>query len=108
MENIFKNYKKCWFNRYFVKMEYHSPPLGYRGDVERVPFYKYKCDEGIIIGECYKYVGVYVSERRYDGMENLENESAALVKRKRIDFYKVLLSYNSIVLVGKDDVSILD
>jgi len=98
-----EEYKKVSFTRILKKMKY-------RGN-KRVPSYKNRYSqksEGYIIGEFYKYSGDYVKGNPGTAPFYDDFEPAELKNRKRVNFYKVLISYNNIVFVNKNDIIFKD
>jgi len=110
-----EQYKKCKFKRYCLGITYDNYPASEKPNKYLNSFKYYKRaeyadveGEGYIIGECYKYEGEYQEKKAPSGLFYDDYEPAALIYRKRVNFYKVLVSYNNIVLVNKSDIIFSD
>lgn len=99
-------YKKCEFDKIFTGMKYNMV----EDDVfYRVQSYENKKGSGYAIGKCFKFTGKYKQGCKGDPYDSYEGyESSELIDRKRVDFVKVLVSFDKVVLVEKNDVRYLD
>lgn len=100
-------YQKIKYKRYCIGIYYEESEKIISGNFFKPPPPSHKKaryiddpGEGYVIGDCYKYEGVY-SPGYHD---EFEGEQAILVSRKRINFHKVLIGFNQVVLVNKKDI----
>jgi hypothetical protein len=95
-------YKKCSFKRILLNVEYNL-----RNEKKAIYLEFTPGTHGYIIGDCIKYEGIY-KEGMKNSLDYYDYEPGQLINRKAIKLYKVLLDFNNIVLVNKEDVKIIE